>query len=87
MREARQSKPLKKDEVDEEDDDDDLLLKGMAKSHLDRHLELDQDVDPITRLSMLNDDQRRVYEKISSHYCTNYTTKTGPVNVQTAHVR
>ncbi len=55
-----------------EDDEDDvnLLLQGMAKSHLDRHLELDLDVDPITldrRLSMLNDDQSRVYKKITGH--------------------
>ncbi len=67
---ARKSKGVDPPKKEEDDDDDDVLLKGMAKSNLDRHLELDQDVDPVTldkRLSMLNDDQRRVYEKISSH--------------------
>ena len=62
--------PKKEDEKKDDDDDEDVLLQGMAKSHLDRHLELDLDVDPVTldkRLSMLNEDQCRVYEKISSH--------------------
>ncbi len=56
--------------MEEEEDDVNLLLQGMAKSHLDRHLELDLDVDPITldrRLSMLNDYQSRVYKKITGH--------------------
>ncbi len=38
----------------------------MAKSHLDRHLELDLDIDATTldkRLSTLNDDQCWIYDK------------------------
>ena len=55
---------------DDEGGEDFQILRGMAKSDLDNLLNLDQDIDPIdleTRVSMLNADQKRVYDIVSSH--------------------
>ncbi len=38
-RRKRLDPPKKEDEKKDDDDDEDVLLQGMAKSHLDRHLE------------------------------------------------
>ena len=56
---------------DEEDDDGGgLQIKGDLKSDYEHILQLDPYPDPIdleARVSMLNADQRRVYDKITSH--------------------
>ena len=55
---------------DEDDDGGGLQIKGDLKSDYEHILQLDPYPDPIdfeARVSMLNADQRRVYDKITSH--------------------
>ena len=63
-RKADKEDPPKK----EEDEDEGPQVKG--KSRFEEPLNLDQNVDSLhldTRVSMLNSDQHRVYQKITNH--------------------